>query len=70
MQQKYLLPILIAEAVGTCNLQKLHGTIFLIDSLLSALFDRDLNAKYILKTTHTSRAMISNLVIPIFFHKQ
>ena len=70
MLQKYLLPTLIAEAVGMCILQKLHGTIFLFDPLLSPLFDRDLNPKYILKATHTNRTMISNLVIPIFSHKQ
>ena len=60
----------MAEAVGICVLQKLHGTIFLFDPLLFAFFDIDLNPKYILKTAHTSIAMISNLVIPIFSHKQ
>jgi len=70
MLQKYLLPILIAEATGICILQKLHGTIFLFDSLLFAFSNLDLNPKYILKATHTSRAMISNLVIPIFSYKQ
>jgi len=53
-----------------CILQKLHGTIFLFNPLLFVFFDPDLNTKYILKATHTNRAMISNLVIPIFSHKQ
>jgi len=65
-----LLPTLIEEAMGICVLQKLHGTIFLFDPVLSALSDRDLSTEYILKAPQISIAIINTLTIPILFHKQ
>ena len=70
MLQKYLLLTLIAEDKGTWVLQKLQGIIFLFNLLSSEFFDLDLTTEYTLKAVQKSIAMISILVIPIFFYKK
>jgi len=60
---------LIAEAIGTCVLQKSHAIIFLLNFLSFAVSVRDLRFVQTLKASQISITIKSILMIPIFFDK-